>query len=273
MLINGEPGLSVSALDRGLAYGDGAFETVRYTGHHLVLWPDHRQRLMATCDALKISLDVDALEAELLRVLANRNEDGVLKVLITRGAGGRGYKPEPGLQATRIVYFQALQNPRALDYRNGIKVIICQHRLSSGGYLAGMKHLNRLEQVMASMELVDGYDEGLMLDANESVIEGTRSNIFIARDGRLMTPALDASGVAGVMRDYLIRCFLEQGLAVASVKLSLREVMEADEVFMCNSVFGVWPVTGISTPDGSRQWSVGELVNQAFQFQDKAFSP
>ncbi|MFM1895072.1 MAG: hypothetical protein RLZZ385_146 [Pseudomonadota bacterium] len=272
MLINGEPGQLVSANDRGLTYGDGAFETIRVANRRLVLWPGHRQRLIDTCNLLQIPLDMPALEADLVSVLAAAQENGVVKVMVTRGAGGRGYLPAASMQPTRIVQFHALPADDTNSFRDGIHVVICRHRLATGGPLAGLKHLNRLEQVMASMELPVGCQEGIMLDASGAVIEGTRSNLFIVHGHQLWTPALDEAGVAGVMREYLISRFSEAGMKPVIRKLSLTDLLGADEVFMCNSVFGIWPVIALHEADRMHHWSLGPVTRNAIRYQDEIFT-
>lgn len=251
-LVNGVAASHLSVQDRGLAYGDGLFETIRVTRGVATLRDYHLRRLVRGAQRLRIALDV-ALVAQEVDAFAAQMDAGVLKLIITRGESQRGYAIPELQQITRILQAAPTPSYPQQHAQQGIILYPCATRLGQQPLLAGLKHLNRLEQVLARSEWQDAaYAEGLMCDLAGNPIEGTMSNIFMYIDGCWVTPALDQCGVAGVMRDFLMdELAREQPLSVRP--LSSNELLSADEVFCCNSVFGVWPVIGL----GAHRWPVG----------------
>ena len=243
VLVNGEASNAVATTDRGLLYGDGLFETIACVDGKLQLWHLHMQRLQAGCERLGLGdIDTDALRDECLG-LVDGVVRGVLKVIITRGTGGRGYRPPEDVTATRIVQLHDWPMHPESAHAQGISTIICNTRLGQNPSLAGMKHLNRLEQVMARREWNDeAIREGLMLDNTGHVIEGTMSNVFLVRKGRLLTPDLTRCGVAGIMRAHVMGLAAQENMTVDVTAITLAELQLADEVFVCNSLIGIWPV-------------------------------
>ena len=240
ILIDGIRTAAVHALDRGLQFGDGVFETMAVRGGSIFLFDEHLRRLAHGCKALSIAMPaIDVLRAELQQAAADVGH-GVLKLIVTRGSGGRGYGPPENPVPRRILI--ASDWP---EYRQHARVVLCGTRLATGGSLAGIKHLNRLEQVIAKLELHKRppADEGLMMDSQGHVIEATSANVFVVSAGSLMTPRLDECGVAGVMRDCVLRLAHDAGIAATNTELSVDEVMSADEVFLTNSLTGIRPVT------------------------------
>lgn len=243
MSVNGSDRDTIAANDRGLAYGDGVFETILIHAGQPILLNAHLDRLDRGAQRLKIALDRQLLEQEISHQTSELPSQGVLKIVVTRGTGGRGYRPADGHDTSRIITFHTLPDYGVEAVQSGVDVFICNQRLAIQPALAGIKHLNRLEQVLASQEWPEGdFMEGIMLDMNDMVIEGTRSNIFWARDGRLFTPSLDQCGVTGIMRNYLMEHIPD---IIETGKSSLENLLKADEVFLCNSVFGIWPVKSI----------------------------
>lgn len=258
-LVNGHPGSELSVRDRGLAYGDGLFETIRVSGGSARLLDRHLQRLARGAGVLQIPLDLPLLRAE-LEAAAVEQGNGLLKLIITRGEAGRGYAMPEQVQPTRILYFSPLPEYPPANTRQGIRLYPCVTRMGHQPLLAGIKHLNRLEQVLARSEWQDeGYAEGLVCDLLGQPIEGTMSNLFLRQDGQWLTPALEHCGVRGVMRDYLMEQLGAAGEVVIERNLSLNELLSSEEVFCCNSVFGVWPVIGL----GTHGWSVGAHTRHA----------
>lgn len=260
--INGQPDTRVPVTDRGLAYGDGLFETVRIAGQQPVLLDYHLDRLMLGCRRLHIPLQRDALLAE-LAAWSGMSRPGVVKLMITRGSGGRGYAPTSDLEPRRILqHFPLPEYPDAW-FQQGIRVFPCVNRLGHSPLLAGIKHLNRLEQVLARAEWdgIDQFQEGLVCDLNGSPIEGTMSNLFIVQNQQVLTPRLDQCGVAGVMRRWLMEQFRAAGLDVMETTITLDGFRVADERFFCNSVFGVWPVARFE----DNRWSPGPVSRLAQQ--------
>jgi 4-amino-4-deoxychorismate lyase len=248
MLVNGKPGNLIGIRDRGLLYGDGVFRTLRAIRGKAQHWPLHYQKLLHDCTALGIACpDVGPLSAELDGLLA-RHPDGVLKLIVTRGAGTRGYAPQHCANITHFWdIFPLPEYP--FDWAiHGIKAQRCQLRLSQQPRLAGIKHLNRLENVLAAAEWNDArlldaeIAEGLLLDTDDNVIEGTRSNLFVVSEGELITPELSRSGVAGVQRDRVIDWSIKHNMPLQIRNVGLEEVLHADELFVVNSIIGLWPI-------------------------------
>lgn len=249
---------TVPVTDRGLLYGDGVFETLAYRQYQLVQLPAHLQRLQASCEQLGIPVERHDIEQQIDRLLSclptgpDAPRDGVIKIVVTRGDGGRGYAPPVSPNARCLMQFHPMPADYAGFSRSGISSMRCRHPVSTNRALAGLKHLNRLDQVMASRELVvaqnraghgDGLlQEGLMFDAQGNLVEGTRSNVFAVISGQLCTPDLSEAGVSGIMRAALLDWFAGQGVAVSVRTIAGTELALASEIFICNSIMGVWPV-------------------------------
>ncbi|WIG55572.1 MAG: Aminodeoxychorismate lyase [Rhodanobacteraceae bacterium] len=242
ILVNGVEGDRVSALDRGMAYGDGLFETIRAINGVAPLWARHMARLHDGCARLGLPApEIETLADEFARVVEG-SPDAVVKIILTRGIGERGYAPSVTANATRIV--AAFPAPRlpADWYRDGIRVRCCALRLAAQPRLAGIKHLNRLEQVLARAEWSDAdVIEGLTFDHADNLVSATAANVFAAIDGVLRTPPVDACGVAGVLRGALL-----EALPDVRVQTTTKEdLMRADELFLTSSVRGVLPVRAL----------------------------
>lgn len=278
MLINGLTDTSISANDRGLHYGDGVFETVRRHRGHLPFLQRHLARLTASCERLAIPLDLTLLQQELSALLSQAPPDAIIKIVITRGSGGRGYRP-PRESAETLRLLQVHPLPAALrvdpprETQHGVRVRLCHHTLSTNPATAGLKHLNRLDQVLASNEIAgysdsdldQGFDEGLMMTADGDVVEGIRSNLFIVREGEVLTPDLVRAGVAGIVRGFLLERLPAEGLKVTECRPGMNELTAAEEVFLCNSVFGVWPVIKLVENATVHSWSIGPVARKAIE--------
>lgn len=242
MLVNGQAGDSVSILDRGLQYGDGVFETLRIAGGRPQFWSRHWQRLSRGWERLRLPQpDQAALESEVSGLCAQRPE-GVLKIIITRGCGERGYRPPSSPRCTRIVYTTDLPGHLPHWRQAGVCVRLCQTRLSRNPALAGIKHLNRLEQVLARAEWEDEVQEGLMLDVQGHLVEGTMSNLFlVSRDG-LQTPDLSHCGVSGITRARVMELARDMGLACREMTLVPDSIQEAEGAFLTNTLIGLCPI-------------------------------
>lgn len=239
ILVNGHPVDFVSALDRGLAYGDGVFRTLRTRAGAPLWWRDHATKLAADCAALMLDCPSEAeLFAEVCRV-ADAGE-GVAKIILTRGASARGYAPAKGQTCTRIVMASSLPPHARPDAPADIHARWCALRLSRQPRLAGVKHLNRLENVLARAEWDDpAIGEGLLCDESGAVISGVMSNLFWVQGGELFTPDLSQCGVAGVARTRLLRAAARRGIPVHIGRQPPAAILAADEVMICNSVIGV----------------------------------
>ena len=246
VLVNGKPNDRVPASDRGLLYGDGVFETIAVKKGQLHFWSEHLRRLQSGCERLGIeSVDETQLTGE-CRSLIRPSQQAVIKVIITRGSGGRGYRLPEQARPTRIIQFHEWPNYPASCKEIGIKTRICRTRLGHNASLAGIKHLNRLEQVLARQEWNDpNIMEGLMLDSDGDLVEGTMSNVFMVKDAVLMTPDLQFCGVAGIMRARVLEIAADNLIVARVQRVDQAALRQADEVFVCNSLVGIWPVIGI----------------------------
>lgn len=257
MLVNGHPAATVDALDRGLAYGDGVFRTLRTQDGRPLWWRDHYTKLVADCAALMLACpDESVLHGEACRVA--ETGEGVVKIMLTRGTGARGYAPPPDQTSTRIVLSAPLPAYAQAGAPEAITARWCSLRLARQPRLAGIKHLNRLENVLARAEWSDpGIFEGLLCDDRGAVISGVTSNLLIIKNGELFTPDLGECGVAGVARTRLLRAAPRIGIPVHIDRLLPAAILAADEVLLCNSVIGVrrvarlddvtWPPAGWTT--------------------------
>lgn len=248
--IDGHARGDLAADDRGLAYGDGLFETMRVAEGGVPLLDRHLARLVAGCARLGILPPDGALLRREIAAGCARRDSGVLKLVLTRGSGGRGYRAPRDAAPRRIISWHAAGAWPADAATAGIRARTCATRLAIGGPLAGLKHLNRLEQVLARSEWQDeAIVEGLMLDAEDLVVCGTMTNLFLVVDGALHTPRLDRCGVAGVARALVLGCAAERGLRVDERRIARAALDSADALFVCNSVVGVWPLREL---DGRR---------------------
>lgn len=256
--IDGQPASTIGLADRGLAYGDGLFETMRVEQGRVAWLEQHMQRLQDGCRRLRIPLDAGLLTEE-IRAFATELQQGVCKLVLTRGDGQRGYAlPQPATPR-RILQGAPLPQWPAVHAQQGVHLYPCQTRLAIQPLLAGLKHLNRLEQVMARAEWQDAaYAEGMMLDTAGRIIEGVFSNLFFVRDGILLTPDLSGSGVAGIMRGRLLQLAGQLGLAVQEVDLYPEQLDRMSEVFTCNSLYGIWPVLGYA----GYRWPAGPVTRR-----------
>jgi 4-amino-4-deoxychorismate lyase len=246
VLVNGIVEDCVASSDRGLLYGDGLFETIAVVDGLLQCWPRHLHRLQAGCDRLGLpAVDSTALLHECY-ALAGETAKAVLKVIITRGSGGRGYRVPDTAVATRIVQLHEWPYFPDACVEHGVTARVCNTRLGQQPALAGIKHLNRLEQVLARREWNNpDIMEGLLLDSSGYLIEGTMSNIFLVRDGKLLTPDLSRCGVAGIMRTRVLELADSLSIDAAILPVEVKDLREADEVFICNSLIGIWPVIAV----------------------------
>ncbi len=243
ILVNGEPMQHISVLDRGLAYGDGVFRTLLLRAGNAVACSLHYATLMPDCARLKLPCPAEDLLQEDLSRIAAQAPDCVAKIIVTRGVGLRGYAPPAHPICVRIVSSSVLPCYPQAYLDDGIVARVCAMRLARQPALAGVKHLNRLENVLARSEWQDAdIAEGLLLDTEDQVIGGCMSNLFIRQGKTLLTPALSHSGVAGVTRARLLARAPQLDLRVQVQVLTLPMLLAAEEVMLCNSVIGIWRV-------------------------------
>ncbi len=245
-LIDGRPAECLSVRDRGLQYADGLFETVRFFGEHAPLWGRHMARLHAGCLRLGIAPpDAETLIGE-AREVVGEHASAIVKIIVTRGSGARGYRPDDIASPARIVSaFPVPEVPTAWR-SEGIRVRCCAMRLARQPALAGLKTLARLEQVLARMEWRDpDLAEGLMCDTEGCLIGATQANVFWLEGATLFTPGLSRCGIAGVMRATVLDLARSSGHTCLEVEAPMTRLERADEVFLTNAVHGILPVREI----------------------------
>ena len=237
-LINGRRGTRIDSTDRGLQYGDGLFETMALRGGRVRLLTHHLDRLKAGCRRLRIKEPSARLLRREIEKIAVGQDHGVVKLIVTRGVGERGYRPSGDERPTRILSLHAL--PRASHDAAAVRVRVCATRLGLNPQLAGLKTLNRLESVLARAEWADARIwEGLMRDTEQNIVCGTMTNLFLRRGSTLVTPVLDRCGVAGVMRRWVLESAAAIKLRAVERRVRWQDLAEAEELFLSNAVVGL----------------------------------
>lgn len=251
-LVNGNLGQAISVFDRGFSYGDGVFRTMKIRSGLPVSWPFHYQKLVADCAVIGIvcpsaELLMGDLQKLFEKELFSETITQVAKIIITRGEGERGYAPPVITVPTRVVIKSALPQYAESNYDKGVQLHVCDIKLAAQPKLAGIKHLNRLENVLARMEWrEDAIFDGLLLDQSGNVIECTMSNVFARFGSDLLTPDLSQCGVSGITRQRILGLGGVLGLHVGVKSLTLEQILQADEIIICNSLFGAFQVTQIN---------------------------
>lgn len=242
-LVNGEISTLVANTNRGLNFGDGLFEVLVVQNGRPGRWQGHMDRLGIGCQRLGLTMPPQAILLREVQTVSAGLVNAVVKIIVCRGGNSRNYMPQEGQECVRIVSADRFPDGIAKLARKGVKTRICDLRLAIQPALGGMKHLNRLEQVMASAELREhGAKEGILLDRQEHVTCAVGANIFLVTEDRLLTPRLDLCGVRGVVRGHILASF---GARCEQRRVTLDMLHEADEVFICNTVKGIVPVTAI----------------------------
>lgn len=265
ILRGGQVQTALDPADRGLAYGDGLFETLLVHAGQPVWWSAHWQRLQRGAEVLAMPLpDQAVLQQACRHLLAAAPPRCVLKLVVSRGSGGRGYRPPETCEPTAVLSWHPAPETMA-----AVRLRWCDLRWAEQPRLAGIKHLNRLEQVLARAEWNDAtiYD-GLVLDTSERVVSATSANVFALVGGRWLTPPVHRCGIAGLLRAWL----LENVQGCGEAELGRAEVESADALFLCNAVRGILPVRQL----GDREWpghpALAEL-NRKLAAAEPAFAP
>ncbi|MFT6905291.1 MAG: 4-amino-4-deoxychorismate lyase [Oleiphilaceae bacterium] len=258
-LVNGIETSAIDIADRGLAYGDGLFETMRVQGGEIPLLLLHLKRFLKGVNILGLGQEsrlkkdfLHYLEVTLDEIKNNAClEDFIIKMMVTRGNGGRGYVPPDEAQCHFIAQvFDLPFYPESFS-TDGMSIRECQYRLGYQPQLAGIKHLNRLDQVLASQEL-HGAAEGLLLDYEDRVIEGTKSNLLVFKGGNVITPSLASCGVHGVLREELLNPAYKLSLNIVTEDVMLSDLSKCNGLAMINSVFGIWFVKTLILQGGKK---------------------
>ena len=239
VLINGIASEYVSVTDRGLHYGDGVFETIACVGNSAVFIQQHLNRMENGARRLNIPFpDRQLFLDDINCLLRGSNSNSIIKLILTRGRGKRGYRYEKTQIPMRICMLSAWPDYVAHWREHGIATRFCQTQVSVNPQLAGIKSLNRLDSVLASSELGPAFNEGFLSDIDGNVIEGSMSNIFIVSNGTLVTPDLSRCGVNGIMREQIIDIAQNNSIKVETRNITRDEMLESREIFISNSVIG-----------------------------------
>lgn len=257
-LINGKPQNELAADDRATQFGDGCFTTARVVDGQVHFLSAHLQRLRDACQRLLIPfIEWSILEQEMLSQ-ASGHSHAVLKVLISRGSGGRGYSGSTCEHPTRMLSISAWPSHYQRWLHDGITLALSPVRLGRNPFLAGIKHLNRLEQVLirALLEQTDA-DDVLVLDSEGWITECCAANIFWRKGSHVFTPQLDQAGVAGIMRQHCIRQLAGSRFDLQEVNAPESALAQADEIIVCNALMPVIPVKAY----GKLTWQSRELYH------------
>lgn len=275
-LINGEFKETISVYDRGLSYGDGLFETMLWHKEineknlfFVEYWKRHITRLRKGCKVLKIpSPDLDTLEKcrkKILRKSYNEGiKNGILKVLVTRGVGGRGYKFDSSMNPTLVFQVFPYKKLEKEEYLNGVNIRFCKTQISNNKSIYGIKHLNRLDSVLARSEWQNNYFEGVLSDSRGNLIEGTMTNIFFIKNNILYTPNLNSSGIDGVMKQVVEdkASFFFKRFVLKNINID--EVKSYDGMFLTNSVIKILPVKRL----GIVKFNITREMREMIDFYD-----
>ena len=266
-LVNGVESDAISVRDRGLTYGDGVFRTFTLRGGKPLLWARQYAKLAADCGVLRITCPAADVPERDLSAISMRFPACVSRIVLTRGAGDRGYAMHSSASPVRVVSASPLPDYPQRHYDSGVRVQLCRIRLAAQPALEGIKHLNRLENVLARAEWNDpGIAEGLLCDADDNVIGGTMSNVFMVSSGELVTPDLARCGVAGVQRELVIELARSNDIRVRIANVSIDELLAADELFLLNSVIGVWQIAAFDR----KTWNPGPMTAQIRRWTEQA---
>ena len=242
--INGIFTRKIDIADRGFQFGDGIFETMAFSEDNLEFWSEHMSRLKKGCKVLSMPCpDLKKIFFKAKKMCKSFNAQGALKLIVSRGIGERGYKiPEKIKPSWAISLYPWPKFPEA-NFIQGVNVRKCITTISRQPLLSRIKHLNRLEQVLARSEWkARNITEGLMCDDKDHVIEGTMSNIFLVKNNNLYTPNLDFCGIDGIMRNIVIKIAKSKNIKISIQKIKYNELFKADGLFLVNSLIGIWPI-------------------------------
>ena len=274
-LINGKFKDSISVLDRGLAYGDGFFETMQWLGKNneslqgVEFWNRHVKRIIKSAKILKIKIPNKNIFAEYknkILTAAQKKDiyEGILKIIITRGVGGRGYSYENNMKPTIIFIVFPNATPKQIE---SVNVKICKSTISNNVDISGLKHLNRLDSVQARSEWNNkNIFEGIFIDKNENILEGTMTNIFFVKNKSLVTPSIISSGINGIMREVVLVYGKKFFNEIIIREIRKHEIENFDEMFLTNSIIKVLPVKKCGKKKFTISNSTKKLVNF---FQEK----
>ncbi len=241
-IVNGQPSDTISILDRGLLYGDALFETIALVDGQALLIEQHIERLQNSAKHLGFNIDTTILLNDIALLTKAHQGQNVLRVTLTRGVGGRGYMPDAAMACTRIVSLHDWPDYPDHYKTNGVNLSVSDVMLSTQPLLAGLKHSNRLEQVLAAQNIPSDCQDVVMLDNSLQVVECSKANIFVMVNNQWLTPQLNNSGVEGIMRNAILELASDLGISIKVSTISTKTMETATAAFICNSISGIWPV-------------------------------
>ena len=249
MIVNGQQQQHIAIADRALQYGDGCFTTMAFRNRNIEFYDAHILRLKLACKILYIDFDKWSELACCIFDLLETAENCVVKVIITRGEGGRGYSPEGAVNPNFIITLHPIPPHYPVWQSKGIKLTISPIMLAYQPLLAGIKHLNRLEQVLVKQALAQtNYDDAVVCDTSQNIIETSVGNLFWNTNNTWFTPELTGSGVEGVMRNQVLTFMRRKGVEYQVVKHDINVLFSAQELFVCNSLMQLVPVVSLFNP-------------------------
>jgi len=253
VFVNGIPQHQISVSDRGLQFGDGLFETIAVINGKPCRLNQHLKRLEKGLNVLQIeNVNLEQL-ASFLKSKLTLSDTGIAKIIVTRGSGSEGYRPVEDLAANIIVYLKPYDKFIHRDKLQPVNICHCKTPISVNRLTAGFKHLNRIDQVMATLECQNkGFDDGL-LGLDDEIIEATSSNLFLWKDSSLYTPDLHQAGIAGIARESVLQIAKEKNIQCIIDKISIEQCHKADALFLTNSITPVKPVLKLEHTDYSKQ--------------------
>lgn len=273
--LNGERATNIAIQDRSYHYGDGCFTTAKVCYGEVCHWQAHWQRISHTCQALMLNVPEKAhLERMIAQSLAEFKDlpELGLKILLSRSPGGRGYAPDPA--APTEVMIQVFDYPKAYPQMQaeGIRMELSNIKLADNPMLAGLKHNNRLEQILVKTDLAKQnqsilsqdkhFDDAVVLDIHEHVIEASSANLFWVTDGAVYTPSLERAGVSGIAREQIIQTCLAHNILLKIGDFSFDTLKSSDEIFISNALHAIVPVIALQ----EKTFPIGKLTRQLQEF-------
>ncbi|MDX7991357.1 aminodeoxychorismate lyase [Xenorhabdus littoralis] len=253
--INGNQCDLLPVNDRAVQFGDGCFTTIRIERGQPALLPLHIKRLQKGVEKLFMpELDWSCLEHHIKQVVEGC-ESGVLKVILSRGAGGRGYSIDGTVQTTQLLSLSSYPEQYITQRQKGVSLELSPISMGINPHLAGIKHLNRLEQVLIKRFIEQSkVDDALVLDSDGLLVECCASNIFWRKGKNVYTPDLSQCGVEGIMRQKIIELLAESDYNLSCIMRYPEALAHADEVLICNSLMPVIPVNQIQAHKNQPAW-------------------
>lgn len=254
--INGQEQTQIAVSDRALQYGDGCFTTVAFAQEKLHFWPLHLSRLKDNCARLNIVFNQWQELSDLLQQLVNQNlltSPCVIKIIITRGTGGRGYSPIDVKNPSYIVSTHDFPSHYKQWQHVGIELTVSSVKLGKQPLLGGIKHLNRLEQVLIKQELAQTrFEDAMVCNSDNEIVESSAGNLFWLQDGQWYTPFVDECGVEGIMRAHVCAVLASKMQPVKEIRVQLNKEFTAQEMFVCNSLMEIVPVNTLFLNEGQQ---------------------